>query len=365
MFSKKKDSEELKPNKINFSEFKTLVKKSNGIHNESLFMGYTPEIIKSYIFENSRLFDGSDLTTQANILNVMLVINPKIIFEIAYFEDFYKFLPLIFQNVKCNILNDKGQNFLFNLRNLQNVLTVLESGLNFDVNFVDNESATFITVFMSNYICGSDECFQLINLLIKKRYDFSNHNDNGAGFFHISRYYNGYDASFIMRIRYDTLIKCINNSIGIELCLEFYQQLVFYFNKYNFSYDPDYDLTFNIVFGGVTYKKNNQAILCKIIKFYKNKNAENDIIELTMNFHNLGKLKEILEYVDENGNTVIHLAAELHYKKLLYLLLDSVKNLVIKSNFNGKYPAQLYSESKLTNKLKQLEPMAPVSLLIN
>jgi hypothetical protein len=82
-----------------------------------------------------------------------------------------------------------------------------------------------------------------------------------------------------------------------------------------------------------------------------------EFINLVLKCHdiNCDRTIDMLSYVDDNGDTIIHKMAARHDKLLLYPIIDTFSDkLKIKPNIAGMTPATLYDNNKLVNKLSRL-----------
>lgn len=98
-------------------------------------------------------------------------------------------------------------------------------------------------------------------------------------------------------------------------------------------------------------KINYKKFLFKIINDKYHTLDEKDMIMIVSIINNINNKKfcNMIKYIDESdGNTVFHLMAKFRYKQLLSVVSDIIK-IEYKANKNGKYPKDLYIESKISN----------------
>ena len=108
--------------------------------------------------------------------------------------------------------------------------------------------------------------------------------------------------------------------------------------------------TYNVI-DTIIGRPDCHKIFLQIVRYYQYKSAEDDILRI-MVIINCDKddIEKILTYKNKSGNTIIHIAASYHYKKLLRYLLNytAVK---VGPNTDGKYPIDLYKAAKFKNRL--------------
>ena len=82
------------------------------------------------------------------VIAVMLHIEPGLLFSLSRHFYFYINFPFICPYLNPTILNDMGQNFLYNMNNFKQLIIVLESPFDFNVNHCDNDGHTIVTKYL-------------------------------------------------------------------------------------------------------------------------------------------------------------------------------------------------------------------------
>ena len=307
------------------------------------------------IFENLKEFENKETCTK--ICNAMLILVPEIIFSICRRGLLDLILKDILLNINTTITDDHKRTFLFHSKNIDNLLLVLKSNASFDINYCDINGVTFVAYYSVGDTFMDKERFNnFIDLLQKRNYNFNINEKNNRGFFRFSMKETIINHDLLSATLKIPTLDITMNLLWLKLLLN---------NSIN-SYSAY--TNFRIIIQSIDERNDFISIPNKIIDrlHYHKIFDESDVVKFLKMVHdafeflskaNEGYIKEIIEFKNDNNDTIIHLAAKYHYKEIMNYLLNVIRDLNIKVEPNNqkKYPIDLYLESKIFDRLKTLQ----------
>jgi len=279
------------------------------------------------------------------VFNVILFLYPVAIFRVATHDGFGRIFHKIMNHNNVNLLNEFGQNFIYKINSLNNIIKILDSDLELNVNHTDNKGITFVMYYTHKTIIAPDQFEKFLCVLKKRNYDFNNvfftsnnslaKNMHGLSIFDAAFNTSSFKQSYEIL---NQLIKIPELDITKDL-LWFKRVMTFE----NYTYEQQYNLS--ILLFNIMERHDYSYFLINIIKCYLYSNAENDLMLIISICKSIQtkKLNEIINQINENSNTFIHYAAMLHYKKLIINIINT-HSTKFKPNNNRDCPIDLYKK---------------------
>lgn len=238
-------------------------------------------------------------------------------------------------NIDINyIQNDKT--CLFGL-NIKYLIKLLSSDLNFNVNYLDAHNKTFFNTILS-LKPEPDLYKQLIDILVVKNYNFNILSLAGISLLDtLALYHFPYEIISLMIKNHQ--INLTLSSIWLHTIIKEYDTRNIINFVQSILYRNDSDVFLN------TTMKNSQLYAT----------FDNDML-LIMNIilhRDKDKLISMIEYVNDDGENILHIASRHHLDKVIRFIMtdkDSARCLLIKNNQN-KTPYDLYQENNIVNLL--------------
>ncbi|MEM3062209.1 MAG: hypothetical protein QW303_01495, partial [Nitrososphaerota archaeon] len=330
-----------------FSKFVELCEETqtNGYFRKSNFGEYTPEVINYYIDNYMETILHYHSRTIIKIVIICLHIDESTILKLIKYPSIVGLCEHYIMFVNMAIVDSHKRNFLFhvvvdNQCSFDNLLSILGSSLKFDVNHKDKYGYTFVLKYLEKHGYGNpDKINVLVDNLRYRKYDFNHISKSGISFF----------APIFRYRKIDYLLKILDiPELDITLDPQWIRIVVEEIKTSKGNLNTVKDIFF-IILG----RKDYTMFLCNLIKRYYSPSAEDDLIEMICGFMiDREKVINMISYIDSDRNTFIHLAAKKHYKRLLsFLDFTEVK---IFPNNQGKYPDDLYEESRVKKKLEKM-----------
>ena len=303
---------------------------------------------KDLVEENKTVIDmhistylKDDKNKDINFIKIILDISPDAIFKIVRNDNFGTIFPEIKNKIDPKVVDDNNRNFYYYLKHHGDIIQILESNIDSDINHVDNNGMTFVTYLACNNIFKNESLANIVNCLRKTKYDFNNISKGGQSIFCCALNATTFEKQFSQA---EILVQIPKFDILIETT--WLESLV---KKNNQSYNNK--INFKNLIISILNRNDYKSFLLRLINKYLCKNAEKDLITICICTYicNAQKFKKMLIYVDADGNTFVHCAARLHFKQLLNIIYPVININAIKTNNNGKTPADLYRDGKITN----------------
>ena len=323
---------------INYNTFIELCKKNYGQNfDKKNFVDYTDDAIAAYSKGYLSEYPG-----EIAIINTLLSLNGNFIFRLV---NNYYFINMILKkgyNINVNAIDKNNNNFLFYIDSYGILIEILESKLVFDVNLYNKKNNSFMYYIWSKnngFPSNHMDMTRLINALIKRNYNFNMHE---CGMCMLECIYKLHRQSNDLA----PLLLSISD-IDITCKLDWLRNLL---KNDDFKYDLVKDAIDTIV-ERPDYKK----FLLMMLISYQYQSIVDDFIYIIeiINNNNNNKLIKMLTYANDAGDTVLHIAGKYHHKKILcYIMNYSKKNVQVGPNIHGKYPADIYDESKFSKRIK-------------
>ncbi|AEQ60554.1 hypothetical protein [Acanthamoeba polyphaga mimivirus] len=357
---------------ISLEDFIDRCEKSDPI-NQNDFLDYPEHIIRSYVKHNVKSFIDNN---KINLLNKLLILFPESVFFMASCEKFITIFSKVKDNINGLLVNNDKQTFLHKILTLEDSMIILESNIDLNVNQIDINGDTFVSNYYDNidalykknnntnyenHHTSSKKMIKFVELLVKKNYNV-NRVDN----------INRSIINLCFRVN-------VNKSIIFSYKNMAYKQQYFFIDYYclynlfqnekidptmNFvwlkymlqSYYPVFNINnknFHVILEICLNKINYKKFLFEVINDKYHTLDEKDMIMIVSIINNINNKKfcNMIKYVNESdGNTVFHLMAKFRYKQLLLVVTDIIR-IEYKANKSGKYPRDLYVESKISNVL--------------
>ncbi|QTF49279.1 hypothetical protein qu_387 [Acanthamoeba polyphaga mimivirus] len=344
---------------ISLEDFIDRCEKSDPI-NQNDFLDYPEHIIRSYVKHNVKSFIDNN---KINLLNKLLILFPESVFFMASHEKFTTIFPKIKDNINGLLVNNDKQTFLHKILTLEDSMIILESNIDLNVNQIDIFGETFVCnyydnidrrykekndAYCQNYYTSSEKIIKFVELLIKKNYNINYIDSNNRSIINLC--FREHKGSYQCLIDYYCLNKFFQNK-------KFDPTMNFVWLKYMIqSYYPvsnnnnkNFFTILKTCLNNINYKK----FLFEVINDKYHTLDEKDMILIVSTINNINNKKfcNMIKYVNESdGNTVFHLMAKFRYKQLLLMVTDIIR-IEYKANKSGKYPRDLYIESKISNVL--------------
>lgn len=212
--------------------------------------------------------------TRKNIVIAIIRIDPEYIFNFTKSDFFMDYFPDIMDYIDCELINEINQTFIFKLKNLNEIITVLKSNLKININHLDKYNRTFVTNFAANHTLDIDDFSKIIQILHKKKYNFNNvTNDNRSIFtFAFNRNLNK-EAN----IAYGILQKLVViPELDITIDLSWIRLLIeMTKNMYKSK------IWIQMIIYHVLARNDCVSFMNNVIKKYDNSNSENDLFLLS------------------------------------------------------------------------------------
>lgn len=238
-------------------------------------------------------------------------------------------------NIDINyIKNDKT--CLFGL-NIKYLIKLLSSDLNFDVNYLDAHNKTFFNSILS-LKPEPDMYKKLIEILIVKNYNFNILSLAGISLL---------DTLVLYHFPYEIISFFIRNE-RVNLNLS---------SMWLFNYIKECD-TRNVInlIQNILTRNDSNVFLNSIMKKSQLYGSSDDNMLLIMNIilhSNKDKLISMIEYINDDGENILHIASRHHLDKVIRFIMtdkESARCLLIKNKQN-KTPYDLYQENNIVNLL--------------
>lgn len=336
-----KNKEVFSAHKVSFEEFVKLCQENSCVTNTSAFSNYTREIIVSFVKDIKKIF-SLDRQQMINVLLCLLILYPKCIFAIVSSPTFNNIYDEIRPNIDPNVLNDYGNNFLFDITKFDDLIMVLNSDINVEINHLNYLSCPLLTYFVLHNKINMNQLIDLIHVLKRRHYDFNN-----SFIFYLPFTFTTDQTERIKLLMIITEIPTLDITLDLSWLRKILAPTVVY------NEDSSILDLFNIILNRDDYR----PLLYKIILQDGHPEAESLLMKIIriISKIDVDKLKQMLEFWDhEKRNTFIHFAAIFHYKRLLHYIMN-LSVITIHANSEGKFPAELYTSSKLVNSLKTIE----------
>lgn len=335
-----------KPKEPKFHEFLSLCRKhvNDKEIDEFVFRNYTKNVILPYLSYNT----DEILTHHKIVLPIIIALHPEIIFNLATRDHFNIFFPTIAKKINGNLVDSHNQTFMFYIQKFNNITTVLRSDLDFNVNHTCKSGMTFLTSYLRYNTLTRYQYYELLPLLQERNYNFNNVSTMNRSIF-----------SAISNLNTGTIdheiLKDLLNMPEIDVTIEL-TWLKLIIDNYGKSYNANAEFCNAMLI--ISIRNDYASFLFKLITKYIYYLTEEDFLKIILTFESKarGKLINMLQFKDDNGNTFIHVAARHRYKKILNLTLNltSLDNIKIGKNNDNKYPLDLYLENKLETRLGQI-----------
>ena len=278
----------------------------------------------------------------SNIIKTFLEIRPFAIFKIISSNkfNFNIMFPKIKDKIDPKIVDEYNKNFAYYIGNINDIIQLLESDFEFDVNHIAFNNLTFVTYFAINNTTTNKDMIKLVDCLTKRKYNFNNVSMNDRSIFCLALNANSY-------VNKCELAKILVSIPELDVLVETtWLKLLIKRNDNSYSNNE----SFNLLLASILIRDDYESFLCRLIHKYLYETAEKDLTIICLYFYsiNLNKFLKMLLYVGKNGNTFVHRVAQMHFKQLLILIHPIIEN-SIKPNNDGKLPSDLYSKSKMIN----------------
>jgi hypothetical protein len=316
----------------------------------------TPTLPKSTICNDFK----NKLNTIKDIKEFVKKYDDEIIFDtlrmykMCFYDDMIHHIEnypidMIFICVKYLVSPDKIKTYNIDINYIQNdktclfgldikyLIKLLSSDLNFNVNYLDAHNKTFFNTILT--LKTEPNLYnQLIDILIVKNYNFNILSLAGISLL---------DTLVLYHFPYEVISLFIKNQqVNLTLSL-----------IWLFSVIKEYDSRniLNLV-QSILYRNDSNVFLNSIMKnsqLYAT--FDNDML-LIMNIilHRCkDKLISMIEYVNDDGENILHIASRHHLDKVIRFIMtdkESARCLLIKNNQN-KTPYDLYQENNIVNLL--------------
>lgn len=252
-------------------------------------------------------------------------------------------LYALMTNLNFNYLSDRNETFLFSMKDKEinfcaKLLATVDS---ININQINIGNCTFLMKLMKNRVEQKyiNNYFELVKVLTEKKFNFNVQSITGHTVLSIASINNSHlvfnFADFVKIEEYD-------------ITTEVYWLYLLLNNHYRYIHNYIHNMI---------KRKDSISILYRLFKSYEYASCDNDFLLFLIKWKQQisdNTTKSCLEYVDDNGNSIVHLMAQRRCKKSLGYINTHFPELKFKSNVSGKTICDLYGENRMENRLKNM-----------
>lgn len=251
-----------------------------------------------------------------------------------------KVIELIQNKINVNYADDKGSTCLW-IDNCSNdidyLIDLINSNIKFNINHQNNLNNTFFATVISSYYIKTQQLLSLIKILIAKDYQFNLHS-----------FYSLLDHAVATNKPVEIILQLVKcKHIDITTSTFWICQMLKNYTVINIEHvvnkilqREDYKLFLNHVINkyGLLYGTADQDLLYIMTLFLYEKQDQ---------------LMDMVLYVNEDGNNLLHLACQYHLDKVIRFLMtrNNDRQLLLIKNKQGKTPYDLYYENDISKLL--------------
>lgn len=250
-----------------------------------------------------------------------------------------KVIELIQHKINLNAVDEKGRTclWLYHCYNdVEYLIQLVNSNIKFNLNHQNILGNTFFATFLSSDITKK-QLSTMINLLIAKNFQFNTHSS-----------YSLMDHVLVTNKSADSiaeLIKCnqidiINSSVWLHELIHNYKTV-------------DVEHVMNVIRQRVDYRVFLNHMLIKYGLLYATADQDFTFLMTLFLYENQNQLADMINYVNEHGNNILHLASQYHLDRIIRFIMTHNQeryHLLIK-NKEGKTPHDLYFENDISKLL--------------
>lgn len=274
-------------------------------------------------------------TIQRLLKDILPTTDASIIFDMIKFEIPINIIESVADRININHLDKHNKTCLFYVTNMEYLLNLLSSKiLNFDINHVNDNSLTFFTnILYAQSKLDSSIIVKMIKTLVKKGYNFNQ---------------NFYRQSIL------DILFLNDNQPNIDIITELisikeYNPLstIFWFDAFFRSFKEGSKRLLIMTF---MERSDSESWLNRLMRCYIGSyaTAEADILWIMSTIFtsiNEQKLKEMVNYTNEYGDAVIHIASIYQLDSIIRFLKFKLDINSYEPNSAGQTPNYLYTQS--------------------
>ncbi|XWV26206.1 hypothetical protein QJ857_gp0870 [Tupanvirus soda lake] len=307
---------------------------------------YLVNINKKKIREYIEIFLKNNENPSSTILNSFLYLYPKTIFHITGTNNFNSFFPHIKKQIDPNIVNEFNRTFMYYLT-IESIINVLESDMVINVNHLDIIGSTFVTAYARyNKVITLLQFKKLVACLTVRNYNFNNVCVNGRSIFNIPM-----NSSDVVNQCDQLKILIENPEINITKEITWLKLLL---KNLHMSYK--HYAHYKCILTCIIKRKDSASFLFNVGIQCFSCNSEEDLAILCVLISEISpsKFRDMLNYSDPNGNTIVHIVAGRRFRKVLRIMDGYLVNM-IDANKDGKFPSDLYKTKDIHNIFNKIE----------
>jgi ribosomal protein L30E len=327
--------------KENLDNLITEIEKAKPEDIKKILSEYTKKTVVTF-YKTAKCISFFRKKDQKAIILASLVPQTKINLIQIYFNaqipiEMYKLM----ENLDFNSLDKNKETFLFRIQSdmigyLNKVLNITDK---IDINFQQN-SRTFLMYIVNNHITKfTKDYYELIEILVRQNFDFN------------VKYITGHTVLSIALAYNKHLVFHLADFMKIEsydITIEVYWLYLLLNNHYDHIHNYIYY---------IGLRKDYMSLLYRLFKSYSYPSCDHDFTMFLIKWNQqTSKIlkKACIEYVDSDGNTVVHLMAARRCKKLLAYINDIFPDIKFKPNNKGLTIQDLYVQNKVKNRLMHM-----------